>query len=116
MTGRRRDLSREEDHAFWAWAIVLPSKTDTERLLVVSAELADVIAAIIGRLRDWGVCGSHRAVAQEGRMSLVTPAPLLFQRRIGAAHRAMSVGDEVELTVRRGSTERTVKMTLQAAN
>ena len=21
-TGKRRDLSREEDHAFWAWAIV----------------------------------------------------------------------------------------------
>ena len=32
------------------------------------------------------------------------------------AIRAMSVGEEVELTVRRGSTERTVKMTLQAAN
>jgi putative serine protease PepD len=32
------------------------------------------------------------------------------------AIRARSVGDEVELTVRRGSTVRTVKMTLQAAN
>jgi|SRR5665648_317935 len=32
------------------------------------------------------------------------------------AIRAKSVGDAVELTVRRGSTERTVKMTLQAAN
>ena len=32
------------------------------------------------------------------------------------AIRARSVGDEVELTVRRGSTERTVKMTLQADN
>ena len=32
------------------------------------------------------------------------------------AIRAKSVGDKVELTVRRGSTERTVKMTLQAAN
>jgi len=32
------------------------------------------------------------------------------------AIRAMSVGDEVELTVRRGGTERSVKMTLQADN
>jgi putative serine protease PepD len=32
------------------------------------------------------------------------------------AIRARSVGDQVELTVRRGSTVRTVKMTLQAAN
>jgi putative serine protease PepD len=32
------------------------------------------------------------------------------------AFRAKSVGDTVELTVRRGSTERTVRMTLQAAN
>jgi putative serine protease PepD len=32
------------------------------------------------------------------------------------AVRAKSVGDTVELTVRRGSTERTVRMTLQAAN
>jgi len=79
-TGKRRDLEREEDHAFWAWAIVevlratgirveellelshhsfvqyrlpttdeivpllqiVPSKTDEERLLLVSPELADV--------------------------------------------------------------------------
>jgi putative serine protease PepD len=32
------------------------------------------------------------------------------------AIRAKSVGDEVELTIRRGSTVRTVKMTLQAAS
>ena len=30
--------------------------------------------------------------------------------------RAKSAGDEVELTIRRGDTERTVKITLQAAN
>ena len=89
-TGKRRDLSREEDHAFWTWAIVevlratgirveelpelshyslvqyrlpntgelvpllqiAPSKTDAERLLVVSPDLADVLAAIISRVRD----------------------------------------------------------------
>src|SRR6266540_3914839 len=89
-TGNRRDLGREEDHAFWAWAAVevlratgirveeltelshhslvqyrlpttgelvpllqiAPSKTDVERLLLVSPELADVLSAIICRTRD----------------------------------------------------------------
>ncbi len=36
---------------------IAPSKTDTERLLVVSPELADVLSAIIGRVR-----GDHGAV------------------------------------------------------
>ena len=86
--GNRHDLTWEEDHAFWTWAIIevlratgirveellelthhsliqyrlpstgelvpllqiAPSKTDTERLLVVSPDLADVLAAIITRL------------------------------------------------------------------
>ena len=89
-TGVRRDLTREEDNAFWAWAAVevlrhtgirveeltelshhslvqyqlpdtselipllhiAPSKTDEERLLVVSPELADVLAAILQRVRN----------------------------------------------------------------
>ncbi|MGH3260243.1 MAG: hypothetical protein ACRDOU_33395, partial [Streptosporangiaceae bacterium] len=88
--GKRRLLNREEDHAFWAWAIIevfrltgcraeellelthhslvqyrlpgtgelvpllqiAPSKTDEERLLVVSPELADVLSAIICRIRS----------------------------------------------------------------
>ena len=31
---------------------IAPSKTDTERLLLVSPELADVLSAIIRRVRD----------------------------------------------------------------
>jgi hypothetical protein len=130
VTGARRDLCREEDHAFWTWAIVevlratgirieellelshhalvqyrlpttgelvpllqiLPSKTDTERLLVVSPELADVLAAIIARVRD-----------RTGRVPLVAaydsrerlwspPAPLLFQRRFSSENRAITTG------------------------
>jgi hypothetical protein len=88
--GRRRLLNREEEHAFWAWAVIevlrftgirieeltelthpsavqyrlpttgelvplldiAPSKSDAERLLVISPELADVLAAIISRVRD----------------------------------------------------------------
>ena len=60
---------------------IAPSKTDTERLLVVSPELADVLATIVGRVRD-----------AEGRVPLVVsydqnervynaPMPLLFQCR-----------------------------------
>jgi hypothetical protein len=60
---------------------IVPSKTDQERLLVVSPELADVLATIVGRVRD-----------QDGRVPLVVsydknervynaPMPLLFQSR-----------------------------------
>ena len=91
-TGKRRNLSYEEEEAFWAFATIevlrltgirceellelthhsiteyrlpttgelvpllqiAPSKTDTERLLLVSPELADVLSAIISRLRGPG--------------------------------------------------------------
>src|SRR5262249_32889388 len=84
-TGNLRHLTREEDDAFWTWAIVevlrqtgirieellelshhaivqyrlpstgelvpllqiMPSKTDAERLLLISPELADVLAVIV---------------------------------------------------------------------
>jgi hypothetical protein len=60
---------------------IVPSKTDQERLLVVSPELADVLATIVGRIRDY-----------DGRVPLVVsydknerlynaPMPLLFQCR-----------------------------------
>lgn len=60
---------------------IAPSKTDQECLLVVSPELADVLATIVGRVRD-----------DAGRVPLVVsydknerlynaPMPLLFQRR-----------------------------------
>ncbi|QDY80007.1 site-specific integrase [Streptomyces qinzhouensis] len=69
---------------------IAPSKTDSERLVLVSPELADVLSTIIRRLR-----GSGRAVP------LVTsydvhervwnpPMPLLFQRDIGTEHRAFT--------------------------
>jgi hypothetical protein len=89
-SGKRRDLTQEEDNAFWAWAAVetlrmtgirieeltelshhslvqyrlpptgelvpllsvAPSKTDEERLLVISPELTDVLSTIICRIRD----------------------------------------------------------------
>ena len=71
---------------------IAPSKTDTERLLVVSPELADVLAAIITRIR-----------ARDGSVGCVTsydaheriwnsPMPLLFQRRFSLEQRAIPGG------------------------
>ena len=128
--GRRRLLNREEDHAFWAWAVIevlrltgvrleellelshhslvqyrlpttgelvpllqiAPSKTDAERLLLVSPELADVLSAVIGRIRD-----NNGAVplvrARDFHEHVWLPrSPLLFQRRLGAEDHAISVG------------------------
>ena len=119
--GKQRQLNLEEDHAFWAWAIIevlrhtgiraeellelshhsliqyrlpgtgelvpllqiAPSKTDTERLLVVSPELADVLSAIISRIRD--ASGAVPLVRGRDRheRTWMPPAPLLFQRRTG---------------------------------
>ena len=70
---------------------VAPSKTDTERLLVIAPELADVLSAIICRIR--------RA---DGTVPLVVaydihervwnpPMPLLFQRQIGIEHRPIPI-------------------------
>ena len=129
--GKRRDLSREEDNAFWAWAIVevlhatgiraeelhelshhslvqyrlpgtgelvtllqiMPSKTDTERLLVISPDLADVFAAIIRRVS--GPTGLVPLVSGYDNDERVwcSPAPRLLQRRIGTElHAIPTVG------------------------
>lgn len=127
-TGRRRNLTYEEDEAFWAFAVIealrltgirgeellelthhsiteyrlpstgelvpllqiAPSKTDTERLLLVSPELADVLSAIINRLR--GPDGAVPLVAAYDVRERVwnAPMPLLFQRSIGSEHRAIT--------------------------
>jgi len=126
-TGKRRDLTGEEDRAFWTFAAVetlrhtgihieeltelshhslihytlpdtgepvpllqiAPSKTDTERLLVISPELADVLAAVITRIR--GRDGALGCVASYDSHERVwnPPMPLLFQRRFGIEHRAI---------------------------
>ena len=128
-TGQQRCLTLEEDHAFWAWAImqvlrltgvrveellelshyslveyrlpttgelvpllqIAPSKTDAERLIVVSPELADVFSAIIRRVREDAAVPLVRARDSHEHIWL-PPAPLLFQRRLGAEHHAISRG------------------------
>ena len=125
--GRYRDLTLEEQHAFWTWAAVhvlrhagirieeltelshhsfiqyrlpatgelipllqiAPSKTDTERLLVISPELADVLSEIVTRVRgDDGTVPLVSAYDYHERV-WNPPMPLLFQRRQGAENRAI---------------------------
>jgi hypothetical protein len=71
---------------------IAPSKTDTERLLVISPELADVLAAAIARIRDRD--GAIGCVASYDSHERVwnAPMPLLFQRGFGMAPRAIPAG------------------------
>jgi len=126
-TGKRRNLTAEEDRAFWVWATVevlratgiraeelvqlshhsfvqyrlpvtgelvpllqiIPSKTDAERLLVISPELADVLSAIISRIRGTSQAVPLVAAYDDHERLWLPPAPVLFQRRIGAENRAI---------------------------
>ena len=129
-TTERIDLTRNEDEAFWAWAIIetlrhtgvrieelteithlalisyrlpdtgevvpmlqiLPSKNNEERLLLVSPELASVLATIITRLRHND--GTIPLVTRyDGHERITGPAlPHLFQRRFGWRNEVPSSG------------------------
>ena len=70
---------------------IAPSKTDAERLLLVSPELADVLSIIISRIRD-----SHGAVplvrARDRHERIWLPrTPLLFQRRLGTENHLIGI-------------------------
>ena len=68
---------------------IAPSKTDAERLLVVSPELADVLSTVICRVRDaTGAVPLVRARDRHERIWL-PPAPLLFQRPTPGGNRAI---------------------------
>jgi hypothetical protein len=58
---------------------IATSKTDAERLLVVSSELADVLSAIISRLR--GASGAIPSCAFDDRENTWLPPMPLLQRR-----------------------------------
>jgi len=69
---------------------IAPSKTDKERLLVVSPELADVLAQIISRVRgSLGAVPLVSAYADCERVWL-PPSPRPVQRRINAENRAFA--------------------------
>ena len=129
LTGKRRDLTREEDNAFWAWTAVevlrmtgirieeltelshhslvqyrlpvtgevvpllsvAPSKTDEERLLVVAPELADVLSAVICRIRNPGGGVPLAIVYDQYEKTWNPPMPLLFQHRVGLENRPIPI-------------------------
>lgn len=63
---------------------IVPSKSNEERLLLISPELAAVLASIVKRLRD-GNSGAIPLVARYDHIEKITgpPLPHLFQRRQG---------------------------------
>lgn len=127
-SGRRHDLTFEEDRAFWAWAVVevlrhtgvrieemlelsrhsfcaytlpttgevvpmlqvAPSKTDSERLLLVSPELGEVLAAMIERVR-----GERPTIPLVGLWDSFEKQwsprmPFLFQHPIGGMNKPIT--------------------------
>jgi integrase len=69
---------------------IAPSKTDEERLLVVSPELADVLSAIVSRIRDDNGA-VPLAVFYDGHEHVFyPPMPLLFQWRLRLETRPVS--------------------------
>ena len=127
-TGRRRNLSHEEEAAFWSWATVeilratgirieemlelthhsfiaytlpttgeivpmlqvAPSKTDTERLLLVSPELAEALTAIIFRVRAGNAALPLVSAYDVFEQTWSAPMPFLFQRRYGSENRPIT--------------------------
>jgi hypothetical protein len=69
---------------------IVPSKTDEERLLVVSPELADVLSTVIRRIREPD--GAVPLVPIYDRYECLwrSPSPVLFQRRFPSEIRAVS--------------------------
>ena len=67
---------------------IVPSKTDQERLVVISPALTSVLSAVISRIRDaaGAVPCVHRYDRHERKFDDAT-APLLFQRRFGVENR-----------------------------
>jgi hypothetical protein len=102
MTGiRHEEMLELTHHSFIAYTLpttseivpmlqVAPSKLDMERLLLVSPELGEVLAAIIHRVRAGK--GAIPLVSAYDAMERVwsAPMPFLFQRRHGPENRAMS--------------------------
>ena len=90
---------------------IAPSKTDEERVLVVSPELADVLSAVVSRVRD--STGMIPLVASYDYLERVwnPPMPLLFQWRFGGESRLISKNtfrraiDEAMRAIRRPGSE-----------
>ncbi|MEU2718353.1 site-specific integrase [Streptomyces sp. NPDC007205] len=127
-TGRRRNLTHQEEAGFWSWATVevlrhtgirieemlelthhsfiaytlpttgevvpmlqvAPSKTDAERLLLVSPELAEVLTAVIFRVRAGHAALPLVSAYDVFEQTWSPPMPFLFQRRYGTEDRPLT--------------------------
>ena len=127
-TGDKRNLTHEEEAAFWSWATVevlratgvrieemlelthhsfvaytlpttgeivpmlqiAPSKTDAERLLLVSPEVAEVLTAIIFRVRAGKAALPLVSAYDVFEQTWSAPMPFLFQRRYGSEDRPIT--------------------------
>jgi len=69
---------------------IAPSKTDVERLLVISPELADVLAAVIARVRDSSGTVPLVVAYDVHECEFTPPMPVLFQRHVGADNRPLA--------------------------
>ena len=70
---------------------IIPSKTDTERLLVISPELADVLGVIVHRIRDDSGAVPLVIAYDKQERTWNPPRPILFQRRLRLENRP--IGD-----------------------
>jgi len=68
---------------------ITPSKTDAERLLLVSPELSDVLATVISRVRAPSGTVPLVAAYDIHERQWLPPAPLLFQRRFRGYDQAL---------------------------
>jgi integrase len=69
---------------------ITPSKTDAERLLVISPELADVLSAIVARIRDDQAHVPLVVSYDKNERLCNPPMPLLFQWRRRLENRAVT--------------------------
>lgn len=69
---------------------VAPSKTDAERLLLVSPELAEVLTAIIFRVRAGNAALPLVSAYDVFEQTWSPPTPFLFQRRFGTEDRPLT--------------------------
>jgi len=69
---------------------IAPSKTDAERLLVISPELADVLSAVITRIRSDSGAVPLVVSYDDNEKLWNPPMPLLFQRRLRSEDRPVT--------------------------
>jgi hypothetical protein len=69
---------------------IIPSKTDAERLLVISPELADVLSTIVARIRGGQTHVPPVVSYDKNERVYNPPTPLLFQWRRRLENRAVS--------------------------